>query len=69
MSKQFVRIDEQGWYCHFLTEAPHPAFSKLYWWFGCQMLRVLKRFESVEVINTYHPDGGGKVTALNQPRR
>ncbi|EGQ8101391.1 hypothetical protein I7093_004472 [Vibrio parahaemolyticus] len=69
MPKPFVKIDEQAWYCHFRTEAPHAAFSKLYWWFGCQMLRVLNRFENVEVVNTYHPDGGDKVIELNQPRK
>lgn len=69
MPKPFVKIDEQAWYCHFRTEAPHAALSKLYWWFGCQMLRVLKRLKNVEVVNTYRPDRGDKVTELNQPRK
>ncbi|EGR8992100.1 TPA: hypothetical protein I7256_20790 [Vibrio vulnificus] len=65
MPKPFVKIDEQAWYCHFRTEAPHAAFSKLYWWFGCQLLRVLKRSKNVEIVNTYHPDGDGKVVLLD----
>lgn len=69
MAQPFMKVDEQAWYCHFKTEAPHAALSKLYWCFGCQLLRLLQRSKSVEIVNTFHPDGGNKVTELNQPRK
>ncbi|HHP0494773.1 hypothetical protein [Vibrio harveyi] len=64
-SKPFVKIDKQAWYCHFHSEGPYAAFSKLYWWFGFQLLRFLKYSKNVEIVNTYHQDGDGKVVLLD----
>ncbi|MEZ9042909.1 MULTISPECIES: hypothetical protein [unclassified Vibrio] len=69
MAQPFIKIDEQSWYCHFKTEAPHAALSKLYWGFGCQLLRLLQRSKSIEIVNAFHPDGVDKVIELNQLRK
>ncbi len=61
--KAFIKIDEQGWYCHFRTESPHPILNKVYWKLGCTLLIILKRFKSVDVINTFNGDSN-KVTNI-----
>lgn len=59
--KSFIRIDEQGWCCHFKTE-----YRGWLWKPSCWILSQLKKSKYVEVINTYGVDDNINVHSISK---
>lgn len=55
----FIRIDQQGWFCHFHTRYRGWFYKPSAW-----LLSQLRKYPGVEVVNTYDIDNGSTIREL-----